>query len=79
MRPGGKLPFFSERVRGTVTIASRYAKRRLVPLVWSGREMKPIDLAEIDGRYKIELPAIRGSHWYYLTAEQPPMLHRLKT
>ena len=66
---GDQLPFFSERVRGKLTLKSNHAKLRLIPLASSGVEMDPIELERKDGRYTIELPAVRGSHWYYLTSE----------
>jgi hypothetical protein len=67
--PSGRMPFFSERVAGTVTINSSHSKLQLIPLASSGVEMDPIELKSTSGRYTIELPVERGSHWYYLTAE----------
>ncbi|MBN2137173.1 MAG: hypothetical protein JW720_05155 [Sedimentisphaerales bacterium] len=62
---GGRMPMLSEPVKGEIRIAGPRGLE-LVPLTGDGMEMEGIELQYTGGRYIVELPAERGTHWFLL-------------
>lgn len=63
---GGRMPMLSEPVKGRVHIAGP-SGLRLIPLAGDGSELGGIELKYTNGKYIVELPAERGTHWFLLT------------
>jgi len=64
--PGGQMPMLSEPVRGEIRIAGPSALK-LIPLAGDGGKLDVVTLEYAKGRYTVELPAERGTHWFLLT------------
>ncbi len=64
--PGGTIPLRSEPVRGTLGIAAP-EDLRLIPLAGDGTQLAALPAKYVDGKYTVNLPAERGTHWFLLT------------
>lgn len=63
---GGKMPYLSEPVAGTLTLRSNAKSLKLIPLKSDGSEGEAITLSNDKTGYRIMLPG--SSHWYLLRA-----------
>jgi hypothetical protein len=66
--PGNQMPYRSEPVLGTVTLATEHAGLSLVPLRGDGTRGSARSLTPAEGRVKVELTAAAGTHWFLLQA-----------
>jgi len=66
--PGGKMPFLSEPVSGTLTIRSKADGLKLFALAADGARLPTASFSHEKGEYTIRLPDGKGTHWYLLTA-----------
>lgn len=66
--PGGRMPMLSEPVKGRIHIAGPRGLK-LVPLAGDGSKLRALNAEYADGKYVIELPALSGTHWFMLAAE----------
>ena len=68
--PGGKMPLLSEPVAGTLTLRSRIAGLKLVPVGPDGAELDAVAIPAQSGAYAIALPAGKGTHWFLLVPDK---------
>lgn len=63
---GGRMPLLSEPVRGVVRVAGP-AGLKLMPLAGDGKGFREVAVKYVAGKYVIEIPVERGTHWFLLT------------